>query len=362
VETKNKMKVLIFDPYLDTFGGGERYVLGVAQSLMKNGHSVVFSWPNNNFVQKTKSRFGISLNDITIDPESHVLFRKPGGLIKKYFLTRKYDLIFWVSDGSLPFLFSKNNLVHFQVPFLKDPESNPLIKLLKVSLINKFVYNSEFTRKILENHLPKSKGFTLYPPIDVDSFSKRSPVKTKTILSVGRFDSPSHPKRQDLLIEAFKLFSKKHPGYKLILTGGLMADASLLDSLRNSATGFKVEFIVNPDFETLINLYQTSKFFWHAAGMEVDETLHPDKVEHFGISVVEAMAAGSIPIVANKGGLKEIVSPESGIVCKDTQDMANFTSQIIMNKTSFLSLSNGAILRAKDFSLIVFANKLKSII
>ena len=38
--------------------------------------------------------------------------------------------------------------------------------------------------------------------------------------------------------------------------------------------------------------------------------LHPPTLEHFGISIAEAMAMGCLPVVYNKGGTKEFVPPE----------------------------------------------------
>ena len=42
--------------------------------------------------------------------------------------------------------------------------------------------------------------------------------------------------------------------------------------------------------------------FWHAAGLGEDPTTNPDRFEHFGISVVEAMSAGAVPMVYEHGG------------------------------------------------------------
>src|SRR3972149_574156 len=40
------MKIGFFSPYLDTFGGGERYILTLASHLSKN-HSVDIFWDNS---------------------------------------------------------------------------------------------------------------------------------------------------------------------------------------------------------------------------------------------------------------------------------------------------------------------------
>ena len=58
----------------------------------------------------------------------------------------------------------------------------------------------------------------------------------------------------------------------------------------------------------LTSWYNRAALYWHATGYEIDEAAQPEKVEHFGISTVEAMAAGCAPIVINKGGQREILT------------------------------------------------------
>ncbi len=51
----------------------------------------------------------------------------------------------------------------------------------------------------------------------------------------------------------------------------------------------------------------TASIYWHAGGLGEDPDRHPDRFEHFGITVVEAMAAGAVPLVFAAGGPAEIV-------------------------------------------------------
>lgn len=352
-------KALIFDPYLDTLGGGERYVFSFALGLIANGYSVVLAWPTRKELMAAEQRFGLDLSQITIDPDAHVLCSQKTAYTERLSFTKAYDLIFWVSDGSLPFLFSKNNLIHLQVPF-KKIGGNSTITNLKTVFIKKFVYNSQFTRNVLEKHLQKDKGFILYPPIDTENFVPGK--KENLILSVARFDSPSHSKRQDVLVEAFRLLSKTTNDYKLILAGGFMGDEQVLKKLKKSAEGLNVEFIFNPDFNSLKELYSRAKFFWHAAGYEINEQTDPEKVEHFGMATVEAMASGAIPVVIAKGGQKEIVTPGTGYLCEDAAEIAGQTLALIDRPEVIKNISTAAIERSKTFSISEFNKKLVSLL
>lgn len=350
-------KALIFDPYLDTLGGGERYSLIFALGLLSSGYSVEIAWKDPNTLRDAEDRFGLDLSKIKVNKKAYDLCVGKTSLIRKFLFTIHYSLIFWVSDGSLPFLFSKNNLVHFQVPFM-NVGGNHFVNKIKSLFIHKFVYNSIFTAQVHEKHFSKRKSYVLYPPIDVDSFKQGK--KENVILSVARFDSPSHSKRQDILIDAFKTLNKLHPDYQLILAGGSQGGSDTLEKLKEKAEFLPIKFVVNPDFNKLKDLYAKSKFFWHAAGFEINEQTDPEKVEHFGMTTVEAMAAGCVPLVIGKGGQKEIISEGTGFLCQDAGEIAKNTKTLIDNDKLFEKTQSTAITRSQKYShLSFFSNQKK---
>ena len=60
----------IYDPYLDTLGGGERYCLTVAEILKKNGWKVDIFWSGGqDIIKKAENRFSLNLKDIHIQPD-----------------------------------------------------------------------------------------------------------------------------------------------------------------------------------------------------------------------------------------------------------------------------------------------------
>lgn len=350
------MKALIVDPYLDTLGGGERYTLSFASVLKKQGYGVEIAWNEKDILSKAEKRFGLRFPFI-INSQAHQLFSSQSSLIKRLLFTRQYDLIFWVSDGSLPFLFSKKNLIHFQVPF-KKVSGNYFINRLKLIFINKLIYNSNFTRQFIEKSLPKKKGLTLYPPIDTSSI--KSGKKENIILSVGRFDSPSHSKRQDILIKAFKqMQAKQKNDYRLVIAGGLKGSDKIIKDLKKQADKSNIDFKVNLSFKELSKLFSSAKIFWHAAGYGIDEMKHPDKMEHFGMTTVEAMSAGLVPVVINKGGQREVVNSETGFLWDSVSQMIGQTLNLINSDKDRQSYSKKAQKRSKLFSLKSFTTSLK---
>jgi len=349
-------KALIFDPYLDTLGGGERYTLSFALGLIQNGYDVEVAWSGPEILSKATSRFGMDFSQLSISSEAYKLCSQKSSLLDRFLFTKKFDLIFWVSDGSIPMLFSKSNLVHFQVPF-RHLGGNWMVNSLKSLFVSKFVYNSEFTKNVLERNLRKQKSFLLYPPVDVSSMTVGS--KDKLILSVARFSSTMQSKRQDILIEAFRDLCTKISGYKLILVGGLAGEIKIIDDLRSQAKNLPIEIIPNPDFAKLKELYSRSQFFWHAAGYDVDEEKNPERVEHFGMTTVEAMSAGCIPLVIAKGGQKEVITSDAGVLCADQREIAEKTIEIINDPDKYAQMVSSSIARSKDFSLSKFYDKIK---
>lgn len=87
-------------------------------------------------------------------------------------------------------------------------------------------------------------------------------------------------------------------GWKLILAGGAEIGADdYLNNLKSKAFGYPIEIVESPNFKDLVNLYKKARIFWSASGYGIDEEKEPERVEHFGITVVEAMSAGCVPLV-----------------------------------------------------------------
>jgi glycosyltransferase involved in cell wall biosynthesis len=170
------------------------------------------------------------------------------------------------------------------------------------------------------------------------------------------------------MIKSFKQVLKSHPGsdWKLILAGGsleLPEKNSYLKHLKTLASGFPVEFSINPDFKVLSQIYARSKIYWHAAGFETDEALHPESTEHFGIAPVEAMASGLVPLVVAKGGLPEIIDDgKNGYLWSDTQELVAKTNLLIDSDQLFNEVSKAAIIKSQEFSKEKFTGNFLSLI
>lgn len=318
------MKACIYNPYLDTLGGGERYAMTFAKVLSENGFDVNVEWKNPKIKVDLEKRFGMDLSEINFIPD----VKKGDG----------YDLCFWVSDGSVPLLHARNNILHFQVPF-HDVDGKSMLNRMKFFRINKIVCNSNFTKKVIDQEYGVN-SLVLYPPVDTAHIKKQK--KDNLILSVARFSQLKQSKHQDILINAFKkLYDSGNREFKLVVAGGVEIGAGdYVARLKESSLGYPVEIIQSPDFSILKKLFGKAKFFWSASGFGEDEIRHPEKVEHFGITIVEAMSAGAIPLAFNAGGHREILGgSEAGYLWNTIGNLVKATEEINKNKSLYKKMS-----------------------
>ena len=339
-------KAAICNPYLDTLGGGERYSLSFAKVLVDKGWQVDIEWKDTGIREKLEERFGIDLSNVNFIPD----IKKGTG----------YDLCFWVSDGSIPLLHSRKNFIHFQTPF-HDVDGRSLFNKMKFFRINKVICNSLFTKSFVDHEFGV-ESIVIYPPVDTSKIKPKR--KENVILYVGRFSKLVQSKRQDVLIDAFKRFSKKNLDWKLILAGGSdVGGKEFVGELRKKSQGYNIEILEGVDYKTLLVLYGTAKYFWSAAGFGINEKSHPEGVEHFGITTVEAMAAGAVPLVFNAGGSKEIVkSGENGILWKSVNELVKKTMELTEEGSFWRKLSMKAKESAASFNYETFSRTVMEIL
>lgn len=347
------MKALFFSPYLDILGGGELYTLSWAKFLSQKGYKIELAWPETNILEKIKTRFNFDLKGVKITPALYALFREKAPIRKKHLLTRNFDLIFYLSDGSIPFLFGEKNLVHFQVPFTTRPDSS-LINFLKFRFINKVICNSYFTKSFIDKtyHVDSQ---VIYP------YAQKvfSPGKKQNIiLSVGRFDKTINEKKQEVLIKAFTLLTDKVKGWQLILAGGCQ-DKKRMNAFKKQAQGLPIKILPNVSFKKLVSLFSQAKIYWQATGFGENLEREPERAEHFGISVVEAMRSGAIPVVFNGGGIREIVKHgENGFLFKELRELNELSLRLIIDEQRRGVFAQAAQKRADKFSEKNFYKKI----
>ncbi|MEK7634210.1 MAG: glycosyltransferase [Patescibacteria group bacterium] len=332
---KKNLKVGLYNPFLDTLGGGEKHILSIMDVLSKQGAEITVFW-DKNLKQEIKNRFSLQLiNQLKWVNKKNLKNLWP------------YDYFFYVTDGSYFFSSAKKNFVFCMVP---DKKLYNLNLLNRLKLWNyKFISNSPFTTKWLTKW--GINPITIPPYIDDRLFVNNRNKKEKIILSVGRFFSHLHSKNQAEIIKTFKKLknqSQEFKDYKLILAGGLKKeDQSYFNQLKQIANNdSSIIFKPNLSLYELYKLYELSAFFWHFTGLGIDEERHPEMVEHFGIAPLEAMASGCLTFCYSAGGPKELIKDnENGFLFSTVDELINKIIKVDSNE----ALKEKVIKNGKQF-------------
>jgi glycosyltransferase involved in cell wall biosynthesis len=220
--------------------------------------------------------------------------------------------------------------------------------------------NSHFSRRAIEEQYGSIKAVVVYPPVDVNQFRNiglHSDKRENVILVVSRF---SPDKQLENVVEIFKILVKDMKiQAKMVLVGNIATgDEKYLEALKRSIRDYHLEDDVRTEvdasFDRLLELMAKSKVY-----------LHPLPGEPFGISIVEAMSAGLIPVVPDDGGYTEFV-PEyyqfhthrqaadiiGKILIASDNDMQNERSQLSESVSKFSAESYKAGLRKVIESLL----------
>lgn len=207
---------------------------------------------------------------------------------------------------------------------------------------------SEFVRVWVRRYWDED-SVILYPPVELGS-----PLdKQDLILSVGRFTAGKHSKRQRELMQAYAASSLANR-YKYVQAGGAGKDAGdqeYIQAVSALTPGTRAEIALDIPRDRLNELYGHAKIFWHAAGFGAEPDAQPHLLEHFGITTVEAMSAGCVPVVIRRGGQAEIVEHgRSGFVWDTLDELIGYTERLTKEPDLWAAMSAAARTRAKTFS------------
>jgi glycosyltransferase involved in cell wall biosynthesis len=178
-----------------------------------------------------------------------------------------------------------------------------------------FICNSQFTQQALQDCFPDLKPESIqviYPPVDISSYTpKQSLTRQKSVISLGRF-SPDKKQLGQLKI------AQLLPDLDFHLVG-FVNNASYFTRCEEFISANQLRNVTlhpNTSHAQVVELLARSKYF-----------LHILEDEPFGITAVEAIAAGCIPLVHDSGGQRETV-PLAELRYKQLSDIPKLISEI----------------------------------
>lgn len=296
---KNRPSAAIYNTFWTTMGGGERHALAVAKLISKT-HDIYLLSEYDFDEKRLKEYFSINFK-----------FRKIINTINSE-LTESFDLFINSSFCSSLIPKSKDNI--YLVSFPHQVQNKNFLKEYY------FLHNSNFTKKWATKYWGKHRNSVLFPILELNRDNEDNDNKVrnfkfnnnkKNIISIGRFTVSGHAKRQDFILKAFSEAQKSFPSdFNLFLVGSLdysnNEDISFFEDLKEQKIK-NVYIFPNLEYYKLQELLSISRFYVQATGVFVNHKKQPHKMEHFGISVIEAMLFGNYPITYNIGGPAETI-------------------------------------------------------
>jgi len=389
------MNIGIYNLHIQAMGGGEKLTLVLAEHLSAN-HNVTLFTSETLDLPRLERFFDVDLSRVTVTrlegpgPFLRLVRRLRGYQgtafsLHHYLQLKKLGLDVFINNSYASDLCCPAPKGIFMCMFPHSPANagmttgircaiadcierqitssaghNPLDTYRTIVAISQF--SAEWVRKLWQRH---SK--IIYPPGD-----EMGPplAKRNILLNVGRFIADASDgrnyKNQSLLVETFKemlnLDGGLHrDGWELHFAGSVATDENsreFVARLQQEAGGFPIVFHFNADRNKLRELYQSAPIYWHATGHGVDADEHPAKQEHFGITTVEAMSAGAVPVVYGSGGQLEIVTDGvDGLVWHSRDDLTRQTKTLIHDPVQQQVLSQQAIFSSRRFSRKAFCKR-----
>lgn len=355
------MKIGVYSPYLDTLGGGEKYILTACECLSGNNEVTIF-WDNKKIKQKAEEKFNLDLSRVGFARDIFSF----GSIFQRLLQTSQFDVIIYLSNGSIPFVLARKLILHFQFPVEWVKES--IFKKLKFLKVSKVICNSNFTKDFIDKKFCV-KSQVVYPPVDLVSKEREKTKKENIILTVGRYQEISEGKtfkKHEVMIDLFKTMYNDAllKNWKMVLLVNFQdKDTSKIEKLEKSIFGYPIKVVKNASYPVLWEYYRKSRIYWHAAGFGEDLKIHPELAEHFGISTVEAASVGSVPVVINAGGQKEIVeNGKNGFLWNTLSQFQERTIVLVNNNNLWEQLSNSAKETARNFGKDRFCKELNNLV
>jgi glycosyltransferase involved in cell wall biosynthesis len=185
----------------------------------------------------------------------------------------------------------------------------------------------------------------VYPPCPVDAYSELSKVQSREnlVVTVGRIVPE---KRFHMFVELARMI----PNTKFVAIGSLSDSTSAYyERLRRTAPE-NVSFVLSP-LRKVKDLLGSAMVYVHCA-----------ENEHFGITIVEAMAAGCVPVVHDSGGPREIVTKDVGFRWRNLSLAGRQIAMLVENDRLRREFSAVSSVKAQEFRPEVFESEMARVL
>lgn len=305
----------IIYPDLNPCGGGERLTIATMKAMAEIGMEfdlITFKQPD---ISRIENAYGKNFSSVIhkikkiriLSPDVNIV-ESESDFVE---IDGNHDLTVNTHGDTLPYYrpsFSKKNAITYcHFPCSKYDRVNDILgyrireKLMKNSIV---LTNSMFSSRALYDTFGIKESIILSPPVDTDFFRHALAPNGRSsdnyVLVISRITAY---KKIEKAIKLAKILKDNNIGKGMIITGNLnytKNNCNYYSFLKEMILKFNLNDFVELELNVSINKLRTlmtkSKVYFH-----------PMLGEHFGISIVEAMSAGLIPVVPHIGGQTEFV-------------------------------------------------------
>lgn len=344
-------------------GGTEIQTLSLVEALVASGHDVTVACYFEHTPQMVERYRDAGADVRLISPDGS----RPAGMtatvrhlwrgLRRIVESQRSDVahVQYMAPGALPILMLKALGVPRIIATthtdgdIYSKNGLRVIRFLTKYVLNGFQCITERAEKSYfgDSHLfdgTLRKHFTIYNNIPGHISILTAPRNPKTpedCITVGVVSRLEHIKGMDLVVPAFAKAEAGNPHLRLLIVGDGSQRLLMERQVRELNLADKVEFVGRQPQSALQDYYD-----------RIDILLMPSRSEGFGLTAIEGMARGCVPVVANIGGLPEVVTAESGLLHEsgDVDGLASQISRLAQNLGLLGELSIGAIRRAALFS------------
>jgi glycosyltransferase involved in cell wall biosynthesis len=220
---------------------------------------------------------------------------------------------------------------------------------------NILITNSKFLSEIVEEY-SKRESTVIYPPVDTSKFmqaQKNIRRHKALVVSASRLRAG---KRLETVPRIAQLTRKTN-----FIIFGTTDNASqgtlreIANAARTLGVSDRIDVLIDQPFSRLVDVVSSAKVF-----------LSTQPTEAFGIAIVEAMAAGCVPVVPRSGGpwfdILEREQGKYGYSYRDAEEAARIIDMLVEDDHLALEVSNRATQRAKEFDISLFNTEILGIV
>jgi glycosyltransferase involved in cell wall biosynthesis len=212
----------------------------------------------------------------------------------------------------------------------------------RVNHVDRFLSTSNYTAGFIKKVWGRDST-TLYPPCPIELYKSIQSLKENLVVTVGRIV----PEKR---METFVEIARQLPLLKFVVIGSVQPGRrDYYEFLRKMASS-NVSFLNTP-LRKASDILARAKVYVHCA-----------QNEQFGIAIVEAMAAGCIPVVHDSGGPREIVTDDVGFRWNTAAEAVGLVTQLFENDVLHKRMSRAASTRANSFGSEIFESRLSEIL